>query len=317
MSRTLDELSELIYQIEKEEKPLEAKKAAREKEIEAASAEMLKESEKKIAEFKQKLQELNDQKSAASVKPTKINAFGWCFFAICMFLGVVNTASLNIPYATIILFATGLIVRFIFVRNYCNKREKAQKALCDQLDNQINSITNLITEEEAKVIKIYDNDPQLSKIQEDLWTLYSRKSDLEQELKDAKLASKVGNNNLFVYADTENAYHRVYGRGNVTVNIIIDGTNKGMVAKPFSIVHLNEGIHSVSFELHFHSSGDILTMKEHQFSLKDNNRFFVLDNLICSASTSGCSVDKYDDFDNFIRKANLKQYEVEKYLNSL
>ena len=61
MSRTLDELNELIYQIEKEEKPLEAKKAAREKEIEAASAQILEESAKRTAELKQKLQELNEQ----------------------------------------------------------------------------------------------------------------------------------------------------------------------------------------------------------------------------------------------------------------
>ncbi len=202
----------------------------------------------------------------------------------------------------------------LFHKSQIEKNQELLKKLDEEIETA-NQKTDALREEARAWNKVYE-DPEYKRLS-NIWSpLYNEKTKLEEMLSQLELQELVGINNLFVFADTANAC--TYGsRGHVSVSMKIDGTDRGYVATPISVVPLSNGIHSISFALSF-SGGELYT-KELQFSLQGNNRFVIIDKINCSTaiSNSGADINKYDKFEDFIDKARLRKSDVINFFKKL
>ena len=301
-------IKERISQLKKEYEPLEAEYDALTKAFDAVA-------EAKEAALEKELEKLNEQKK--HLPHSKCSLLSPIILIIFIAFAVINLIWINLPFIiTLVSVAVGIVLKITL----SSIGKKANSIASKPIDEEIEKITEELKETKANMYYLgYVKDPKISPLLTVLEPIRDEIKALEKELADIELSSKIGNNNLFVYADTDNARQISLGATSVSVYMNIDGTNHGMVAKPFSVVHLSEGVHSISFELHFHQAGEILTMKEHQFSLNNNNRFIKVDKIVngTSSNIGGCHIEKYNDFDEFLKHIKMYRYQAEDYLSSL
>ena len=156
------------------------------------------------------------------------------------------------------------------------------------------------------------NDPELQ-------CLTEKWADLREKLKNLEVQEIDKLNSLIVFADIENA--RVFSSRNCAVSVSskVDGVSRGYVSQPFSVIPLTNGIHSVSFEVASNSHGLGYDTKDCQFSIQNNCRYFIVNNinLYSAASVTTISVTKCDDLNHFLSSSRMSLSDFKSYLQSL
>lgn len=214
-------------------------------------------------------------------------------------------------------------------------RSSKKKSLKAQFENQKDEINNQIFEYEFEVNEIESKNPRIHELKEGISELEYALRSLKQEFSDAFAAEKaareeaesikiLGVNNVLVHVSptVEGPMYKLS-----TAYITIDGTSRGIVAQPFSIISLSPGIHSISitFDIEpvFSSySAQTITTHDVQFSVRDDNKYFTF-KLIFNYDTLrnklsyNIDATKPSELSGFLTESKLSRSDFNSYLSNL
>lgn len=172
------------------------------------------------------------------------------------------------------------------------------------------AIEQKIKEYETEIEKIESKDPRIAQNELEIRELYRSYTRLQSELEEAEIREIIGDNNVIVYASPKVKHYPL------TTTLKIDGVDKGIVSQPFRIVSLPAGIHSISVTFDLHTD-KTWTTHDVQFSLKDDNKFFIYNGKFDSNGRFDFDAIKSDSLDSFLSAIKIDKTDFKNYIERL